>query len=514
MRPRGPAQHRYSAETRGVRGGSNLRWGLHVFRLYSFRARYGTAVLATALACTVYLITGPPDIDGDLRYFGFALTVLITAILGDFGPGLVATVLSALLSAFLLIPPIFSFQIASPDSAGRLLLFTAEGTLLSFMGHLIHKTELSEKKTSGVMPYALAVVFVGGAAALKLTISPQLEQQYPFSFFYAAVALSAWAGGIGPGAAATVLSAFGARLLFMAPRYSLAALPAESIVRLLLFALEGLAVAWLTAYHFKAQALLEIVTQQLATYAQRLWKNMESATALRAISRDVLWEWDLSSAPVEPRTMGAKPEQKAVMPMQFLLWLEQVHPEDQLEVVASLKLAIDEGQREWLCEYRRQGPGGAYIYASDHAYIIRDAAWNAVRVIGRSADVLEESLSKFTGQDTGVYRAAFENNPLAMLLVNSALHVMQANEAACEVFRNSSAGISKLHVEKLFEEASRGSVLETFLELESEGAPSITFEADCVRVGGEIFHARVFAGMIGERDRGSADRIITLEEID
>jgi len=488
-----------------------------MLRLYSLQARYGLPVLVTSVACLAYLmsylIAGPPEIGYDLRYFGFGLAVLVSAILGGLGPGLLATGLAALASAYFLLPPVFSLQIASSERATRLLLFAGEGVLLSFVGYSIRESDGNAICGSKIRQYFSMVLFVCTAVIIKFGIGRELQQQFPFSLFYVAIAVSAWAGGIGPGVGATLLSSICARYFFLEPRYSLSVASRASAARVLLFMLEGLVVSLLSAEHSRTRRLLSDVLSQVDTYAKRLWKMVEDARALKAISRDVIWEWDLSPSPAVPRTVTRELPEKIVTPVEFTLWLQQIHPKDRLNVITSLRLAVEEGQREWFCEYRRLRPEGGYIRASDHAYIIRDAAWNAVRVIGRSADVTEAMQTAQALKNTDEYHAVFASNPVATLLVDSALHVVEANEAACDVFGYTSREFARRHLENLFEEASRGSILQVLLALESNDAPAITFDGDCIRADGELFRAKVNAAMILDIENGAADRIITVEQI-
>src|SRR5215510_13866622 len=63
---------------------------------------------------------------------------------------------------------------------------------------------------------AVAVVILGGAArgALSLGVGPTA---LPFIFFFPAVAIAAWFGGVGPGILSVALSALAATWFFAAP---------------------------------------------------------------------------------------------------------------------------------------------------------------------------------------------------------------------------------------------------------------------------------------------------------
>src|SRR5258708_38442786 len=70
-----------------------------------------------------------------------------------------------------------------------------------------------------IMRYGFAVLLVVGAIILTLT-RPVLSDA-PYTFFLAAVIISALWGGLGPGFFATALSALFIRIFFIEPRFTL-----------------------------------------------------------------------------------------------------------------------------------------------------------------------------------------------------------------------------------------------------------------------------------------------------
>ena len=71
-----------------------------------------------------------------------------------------------------------------------------------------------------VLRYGLALLSVVLAVILTLPLG-QLAGRMPFALFFAAVTLSAWYGGYGPGLLATALSALASAYFFLPPEYSL-----------------------------------------------------------------------------------------------------------------------------------------------------------------------------------------------------------------------------------------------------------------------------------------------------
>ena len=216
--------------------------------------RYGAAALLVAAALVLSLQIRAV-IDTRNYYFFFALAVLLSAFQGGLGAGLFATALAALAGNFFLIEPLYSFHIHDPRDLYHFLLFVAEGCLLS----LLTATLGSPKRKMVRNPflgYPLAAGIVLAAVPLKLSLLailtpwPHIDPSTRFALFYAAVLLSAWAAGLGPGLFAVGLSALASSYFFREPRYSLAIADVQEAVRLALFVVEGTAIALLsTAVH-------------------------------------------------------------------------------------------------------------------------------------------------------------------------------------------------------------------------------------------------------------------------
>ncbi|HJZ80688.1 MAG TPA: DUF4118 domain-containing protein, partial [Pyrinomonadaceae bacterium] len=98
---------------------------------------------------------------------------------------------------------------------------------------------------SSLFRYGVAVLTVALALLLTLLVRPWLEQS-DFLFFFPALMLSAWYGGIGPGLLATFLSVLAIDFFLLPPVYGLT-LSWAYIPRLGAFAFVALLTDWLTA---------------------------------------------------------------------------------------------------------------------------------------------------------------------------------------------------------------------------------------------------------------------------
>src|SRR5215467_543647 len=208
-------------------------------RLRSPLTRYGLAVVSTAIISLLFFLVDRNDTNTDLRCFAFASAILLSALLGGLGPGLLATGLAAIANQYLFFAPSFSFRIASEEKIARMVLFTGEGILLAFIGTFFRQGKSIDIKGSWKR-YLPALLFVSTATGLKLLAFNRFGLQMPFNFFYVAVAASAWAGGFGPGLQATFLASMAARYFFLLPKYSIAVSSVVNAERVFFFVAEGI----------------------------------------------------------------------------------------------------------------------------------------------------------------------------------------------------------------------------------------------------------------------------------
>lgn len=91
-----------------------------------------------------------------------------------------------------------------------------------------------------LLKYSAVLFFVSAALTIQLLLDSILGKGTPFLFFFGAVMLSAWYGGLGPGVLATILGAVLANFFFFSPDRSFwSLLTWEGFIRTGVFVLEG-----------------------------------------------------------------------------------------------------------------------------------------------------------------------------------------------------------------------------------------------------------------------------------
>ncbi|HEV8343993.1 MAG TPA: ATP-binding protein [Candidatus Binatia bacterium] len=137
---------------------------------------------------------------------------------------------------------------------------------------------------SPLLGYGVSVVTVVAALSLNLLSWP-LVQGTPSSLFFAAVMVSSWYGGLGPGLLATVLSAIALDYFFITPVHSLS-LDWSAIVRLSVFLLVALLTSYLTAARKRAEEALRIAHGQLEKRVEE--RTIELAQANESLRAEIL----------------------------------------------------------------------------------------------------------------------------------------------------------------------------------------------------------------------------------
>jgi K+-sensing histidine kinase KdpD len=86
----------------------------------------------------------------------------------------------------------------------------------------------------------MAVVAVACALLIRWPLMPLFGGSVPFMFFFPAIMVAAWLGGLGPGLLATVLSAVGASYLLMTTAVARVPESGSRIAQLLVFTTIGI----------------------------------------------------------------------------------------------------------------------------------------------------------------------------------------------------------------------------------------------------------------------------------
>lgn len=362
--------------------------------------RYAIAVAATASAATINFLLKTPFDESAQPYFFFSVAVLVAAFFGGFGPGLAATVLSAVISNYFFISPIHSFSVEHPEQFYRLGLFTLEGVLISLLTAQLGSDKRNILKSSW-LHYPAALVAVGAAVVIKLPLRQQLGFDVPFVMFYAAVMFAAWSGGIRAGLLATALAAFASDYFFTEPYLSLKINNGAHAARLVLFLIEGSLISYFSTTAYAARQAAQ------AARREKLTALIDSERRHRRLierAADIITVFDSAGtvryvSPATTRLTGFTPEE--VVGHDTIE--DFVHPEDRERVRTVFKNGLAENRLTATVEYRHiYKNNGWRIFESTGSNLVDDPTINGIVVNTRDIteytekiELLRESEERF-----------------------------------------------------------------------------------------------------------------------
>lgn len=111
------------------------------------QSRYGIAVLASLLALTLRFLL-LPILGYEAPLLVFIIAVMLSAWYGGLGPGLLATGLSALMGTYFFVLPALSFQVTELANVARIVIFIAEGILMSGLSEALRKSKRRAENTA------------------------------------------------------------------------------------------------------------------------------------------------------------------------------------------------------------------------------------------------------------------------------------------------------------------------------------------------------------------------------
>ncbi|AKG20449.1 PAS domain S-box protein [Calothrix sp. 336/3] len=134
-------------------------------------------------------------------------------------------------------------------------------------------------------PYAVAVLAVGSALLLTLWLEPVLTPTL-FQLFFAAVAVSAWYGGMGAGLLATLLSTVAISYFFLESISSPALLAVDNILRMGIYIFVTTLISSLNSKLRSAKQGLEISLQKLQA-SESKFRRLVDANIIGVIVADI-----------------------------------------------------------------------------------------------------------------------------------------------------------------------------------------------------------------------------------
>lgn len=270
--------------------------------------------------------------------------------------------------------------------------------------------------------YSVAVISVLVALVLMLLLNPWVPMQgSPFLIFYAAVMISAWYGGLGPGGMAIALSTLAAKYFFIESVRNWSFASPSDVIRLIVFILVSLLVCSLSA------------TRRRLVSALRVEHDLKSAVISTAGS--LILVLDRQGRIVEfnracERTTGYSfAEVQGKYPWDLFLPTEEV--DSVQEAFRKLRAGIYPADYEgtWITR-----AGDRRLIAWSNTVLLDD--WNFVRfVISTGIDITDRKQAEKDLQETNqTLQALIHSAPLSITVVDQSGLVKLWNPAAERTF--------------------------------------------------------------------------------
>jgi two-component system, cell cycle sensor histidine kinase and response regulator CckA len=131
-------------------------------------------------------------------------------------------------------------------------------------------------------------------------------------------------------------------------------------------------------------------------------------------TRDLLWDWDLVRGEIvwagtTRPYFGLPPEQIAPIPGdQYRAWADRVHPDDLEATETASRAAIESGAESWEHEYRFRRADDSYAHILERAFIARDEAGRALRIVGAMRDVSTREMGEGTTRLAAIVASSSE----------------------------------------------------------------------------------------------------------
>ena len=134
---------------------------------------YLEAAVAIALITALKIVSGD-WLGRDVPAVAYLGAVMFSAWRGGLGPGLTATVLSAVLSAYLFIAPYNDLGIGRPQHALQLAVTVAEGVVISVLTHLLHQARARFVAADREREYLASYAELRGAVIFEVNAAGHL----------------------------------------------------------------------------------------------------------------------------------------------------------------------------------------------------------------------------------------------------------------------------------------------------------------------------------------------------
>lgn len=279
-------------------------------------------------------------------------------------------------------------------------------------------------------PLACGVAISSTTIALFLSVRMAPFITYTVgAFFYMAIALTTWYGGLRPGLLAIVLSMIGVNYFFIPPLYKLQVSTPEEFIRLSLFLAVSLIIT-LTSTNLRAsrRKVEQLSRKLLAESDQRLKLALNAA-------RMGLWDWNIQTgeilwSPEHEQLFGLAP---GSFDGKYATFEAYVHPDDRGTVEQSVHRALED-RSSYQCEYRVRWADGSIHWVEGRGHAFYDANGDPIRMTGTILSIDDRKQLEFAlRQSEQQFRGIFEAEPECVKIMSADGFLQTINAAGLAI---------------------------------------------------------------------------------
>jgi PAS domain S-box-containing protein len=149
------------------------------------------------------------------------------------------------------------------------------------------------------------------------------------------------------------------------------------------------------AFDFQGHKEVQVIARDISIRLRAATVLRESEERFRLVARavsDVVWDWNIAANSLwwNDGFLSTFGYSATDIKPSVENWTDRIHPDDRARVAESIERAIGSSADSWTSEYRFRRKDGSFATVHDQAFILRDEATNAVRVVGGMRDMTEQ----------------------------------------------------------------------------------------------------------------------------